>query len=181
MPDGFTPERYGGWDQLDKVFCGCHRVPRVTADLFGARPVDLAILEGIETCKGGEGPWIPGVKPIQPGINLIGRNAVTTDAIGVAAMGFDPTAGRGEDVWVGDNHLDLLAQAGVGTNDPSNIEVRGVPLKDAVCEYHPGHVGVGEKAPELAATPPCSAPEMHRAHRSTRHRPGRRDRCGQLL
>ena len=69
-----------------------HRVPRVTADLFGARPVDLCLVDGIETNRGGEGPWIKGVQPIRPNLLFAGRNGVCTDAICTAAMGYDPAA-----------------------------------------------------------------------------------------
>jgi len=42
--------------------------------------------------------------------------------------GFDPRAEHGRFPFQGDNHLQLLAAAGVGTNDPQRIEVRGLPL-----------------------------------------------------
>jgi uncharacterized protein (DUF362 family) len=40
-----------------------YRVPRVVADLAAARPIHLAIVDGIETMTRGEGPWIGGCKP----------------------------------------------------------------------------------------------------------------------
>src|SRR5207237_140517 len=43
------------------------RVPRITADMLGIRPIDLAIIEGIETITAGEGPWNPGVQVLKPG------------------------------------------------------------------------------------------------------------------
>ena len=33
------------------------RVPRVTVDVCAARPIDLAIIDGITAMSGGEGPW----------------------------------------------------------------------------------------------------------------------------
>ena len=45
-----------------------YRVPRVVADLVAARPVHLAIIDGIQTISGGEGPWIPNCKPVKPGL-----------------------------------------------------------------------------------------------------------------
>ena len=48
-------------------------MPRATADLFGARPVDLCLVDGIETNRGGEGPWIQGVEPIKPSLLFAGR------------------------------------------------------------------------------------------------------------
>ena len=44
---------------------------------------------------GGEGPWSPGARPCSPGVLIVGTNAVTVDAVGVAVMGFDPMADRG--------------------------------------------------------------------------------------
>jgi uncharacterized protein (DUF362 family) len=136
-PAGVTAERYPGWDQLPREMTSFYRVPRVTADLFGLRPVDLAIVEGVESSKGGEGPWCPAARPVEPGVILAGRNAVTVDAIATAVMGYDPLAPAGEKPWFGDNHLELLARAGAGTHDPGRIEVIGLPLKEALFEYEP--------------------------------------------
>jgi len=116
------------------------RVPRVTADLLGARPVDLAVVDGIESNRGGEGPWCGGVEPIKPGLLIVGRNAVCTDAIATAAMGYDPQATHGQFPFPGDNHLLLLAQVGQGAIDPKHIEVRGLPLQKAVHPFNPNRV-----------------------------------------
>ncbi len=121
-----------------------HRVPRITADLYGARPADLCLIDGIETNRGGEGPWIKGVEPIRPGLLLVGRNGVCTDAIATAAMGYDPTAGHGQFPFMGDNHLALLADKGIGTNVVDQIEVRGVPLSEAVCPFNPKQHEIGK-------------------------------------
>lgn len=121
-----------------------HRVPRVTADLFGVRPPDLNLVDGIETNRGGEGPWIQGVEPIQPHLLLAGRNGVCTDAISTAAMGYDPTADHQQFPFMGDNHLKLLAEKGVGTHVVEEIEVRGLALKDAVHPFNPKRLKVGE-------------------------------------
>ena len=116
------------------------RVPRVTADLLGARPVDLAIIDGIECNRGGEGPWVSTAEPIKPGLLFAGRNAVTTDAVAMAAMGYNPQAAHREFPFPGDNHLLLLSQAGVGAIDPKRIDVRGVPLAQALCPFNPKRI-----------------------------------------
>ena len=121
-----------------------YRVARVTADLFGARPVDLAVVDGIESNRGGEGPWCPSVAPIKPGLLLVGRNAVCTDAVCTAAMGYDPQAGHWQFPFPGDNHLLLLAQVGQGAIDPRRIEVRGLPLKQALCPFNPQRLPLDE-------------------------------------
>jgi uncharacterized protein (DUF362 family) len=116
------------------------RVPRITADLFGARPVDLAVIDGIECNRGGEGPWMKSVEPIKPALLLAGRNAVTTDAVATAVMGYNPQAAHREFPFPGDNHLLLLSQVGVGAIDPKRFEVRGVPLAEALCPYNPKRI-----------------------------------------
>lgn len=142
---GVRPPPAGSPQELDPKSSRhwSHRVPRITADLFGARPVDLCLVDGIETNRGGEGPWIKGVQPIQPHLLFAGRNGVCTDAICAAAMGYDPAAGHREFPFMGDNHLALLAEKGVGTNVVDEIEVRGLALAEAVCPFNPDRRPVG--------------------------------------
>ncbi|MBM4093958.1 MAG: DUF362 domain-containing protein [Planctomycetes bacterium] len=121
-----------------------YRVPRVTADLYGARLPDLCLVDGIETNRGGEGPWIQGVEPITPHLLLAGTNGVCTDAVCTAAMGYDPMAHHGQFPFMGDNHLMLLAEKGIGAIDPAEIEVRGLALKDAVHPFNPKRLKVGD-------------------------------------
>ncbi len=49
--------------------------------------MDLAIVDGIETIRGGEGPWNAGWQWVKPGILLVGRNPVCTVAVGAAVKG----------------------------------------------------------------------------------------------
>ena len=143
----FTSERYEG-----------HRVPRIVTDLVAARPIDLAILDGIQSCVGGEGPWVRGSRalpPGQPGLLVVGRNPVCTDTVAAALMGYDPRAAAGtlpftvsKDKVTGDyqkehgdrpqfsdNILLLGEAAGLGTADLSRIEVRGGRVKDLVFDF----------------------------------------------
>ncbi len=119
------------------------RVPRITADLYGVRLPDLVLIDGIETNRGGEGPWIDGVQPIAPHLMFAGRNGVCTDAICTVAMGYDPQADHKQFPFMGDNHLKLLAEKGIGTIDPQQIEVRGLPLAQAVFPFNPQRLEVG--------------------------------------
>lgn len=121
-----------------------YRVPRITADLFGIRPADLCLVDGIETNRGGEGPWIEGVEPIRPGLVLAGKNGVCTDAVCTAVMGYDPAAAHRAFPFPGDNHLTLLADQGVGTNRIDAIEVVGVPLREAVHPFNPQRRTIGQ-------------------------------------
>ncbi len=120
-----------------------NRVPRITADTFGARPVDLTLIDGVQTNRGGEGPWIKGAEPIQPKLLVVGRNAVCTDAVSAAVMGYDPDADHKTFPFQGENHLKLLASVGVGTNDLQRIEVRGLPVEEAVHPFNPKRLTVG--------------------------------------
>jgi len=108
-----------------------YRVPRHTVDAVGIRPIDLVILDGIETVSGGEGPWIKGLAVQEPGLLIAGRNPVCTDAVATAVMGYDPMATPGTGPFPGDNHLALAAALGLGTNDPKEVEVVGLSLEQA--------------------------------------------------
>ena len=109
-----------------------YRVPRVVADLVSARPIHLAIIDGIETTAGGEGPWVRGTRPVRPGLLIAGMNCVTTDTVAAALMGFDPMAERGMAPFEKcDSTLGLGEQLGIGTRDLSQIEVLGVPVSKA--------------------------------------------------
>jgi len=113
-----------------------YRVPRIVADLVSARPIDLAIIDGVESVVGGEGPWIRGSKPVRPGVLVVGRNPVSTDAVATAVMGYDPAAGRDNPPFRNcDNTLKLAEAVGVGSADLSRIDVRGVSIKDALCDF----------------------------------------------
>ncbi len=111
------------------------RVPRITADLVAARPIHLAVIDGIYTMTGGELPnqdpnWIH--QPVHPGLLIAGMNCVSTDAVAMATMGFDPMADRGSAPFEKcDNTLRLAEHLGVGTRDLSRIEVVGTPIVKA--------------------------------------------------
>ncbi len=109
-----------------------YRVPRVVADLVAARPVHLAVIDGIHSMAGGEGPWCDRVRHVQPGLLVAGTNCVATDAVCTALMGFDPMADRGTPPFeTCDSTLRLAEQLGVGTRDLSRIEVLGTPISEA--------------------------------------------------
>jgi uncharacterized protein (DUF362 family) len=113
-----------------------YRVPHIVADLVKARPVDLAIIDGVESVAGGEGPWIKGIRRVQPGVLLAGLNPVCTDAVSTAVMGYSPRSTRGTAPFrTCDNTLLLAEGHGVGTTDLNRIEVRGVPIAQALYRY----------------------------------------------
>src|ERR1039457_330415 len=49
-----------------------YRVPHIVADLVAARPIHLAIIDGVESIAGGEGPWIKGIRIVKPGVLMAG-------------------------------------------------------------------------------------------------------------
>jgi uncharacterized protein (DUF362 family) len=116
------------------------RVPRAVADICVARPVHLAIIDGITSMSGGEGPWCRDAGPVKvttPGVLIAGLNPVSTDAVGTAVMGFaNPRAVRGTKPFeLCDNHLLLAEEAGIGTADLAKIEVRGLTIEKAKYPY----------------------------------------------
>jgi uncharacterized protein (DUF362 family) len=141
-----TSNRYEGW-----------RMPRLITDICAARPIDLAVIDGIEALIGGEGSGMPGSKPGKPKLLVVGLNCVCTDAVAMATMGYNPRAGRneppfrlykaghphppeqlippGETHQYADSTVLMGEAAGLGTADLSRIDLRGVPIKDAVYDY----------------------------------------------
>lgn len=78
-------------------------MPRIVGELNAARPVDIAFINGIETAT-----------------------AITTDAVAIAVMGYDPQASRGTTPFEHcDNHLKLAEAPGVCTCDLKRIDVVG--------------------------------------------------------
>jgi uncharacterized protein (DUF362 family) len=112
---------------------GGYRVSRTVADLVRARPIDLAIIDGVESMAGGEGPWIKNCRPVSPGVLIAGTNPVTTDAVATAIMGFDPmTPGyAGVPFATCENTMQLVEAKGLGSRDLKRIDVRGVPIETA--------------------------------------------------
>lgn len=108
------------------------RVPHIVVDVCAARPIHLAIVDGITSMSGGEGPWCSDAAPLKftnPGVLIVGLNPVSTDAVGTAVMGYDnPRVVRAKPFDFCENHLLLAEQAGLGTADLSQIDVRGLPI-----------------------------------------------------
>jgi uncharacterized protein (DUF362 family) len=116
------------------------RVPHIVADICSARPIHLAIIDGITSMSGGEGPWCREAAPLRftsPGVLIVGLNPVSTDAVGTAVMGYDnPRAARGTKPFhFCDNHILLAEQAGIGTADLGQIDVRGLTIEKARYPY----------------------------------------------
>jgi uncharacterized protein (DUF362 family) len=114
-----------------------YRIPRVVVDICAARPVDLAIVDGIDSMGGAEGPW-GGGEGCHPGVLVAGTNCVNTDAVATAVMGFDPMAPAGTAPFFAcDNFLELAEGAGLGSRDLGRIEVAGTPIHEARFDFAP--------------------------------------------
>jgi uncharacterized protein (DUF362 family) len=114
------------------------RLPRVIVDLLRARPIHLALIDGIRTMEGGEGPWIGSPSPVEPGVLVASRDPVAADAVATAVMGFDPAATHSTPPFLrSDNHLNIAAGLGLGINRLDQIEVIGPPIQDVRCEFRP--------------------------------------------
>ena len=125
-----------------------YQVPRILVDQNGIRPIDIAVIDGVETVRGGEGPWLAGLEKMTPGVIIAGHNAVCVDAVRMAVMGYDPYADRGASPFIrGDNSLRLAEEVGLGTRDLKRIEVVGLSVKDAQINFGPG--AIGKKLSEL--------------------------------
>ena len=115
------------------------RVPRAVVDIVCARPVDLAIIDGIVTMHGGEGAWHNTRLGIAvPGLLIAGKNSVCADAVTAAVMGYDPAAPDGsKPFYNGSNMLKLASERGVGTHLLSEIDVAGMSIAEARYTFQP--------------------------------------------
>ncbi len=143
---GLVPVRFYNLKPSDNYRSGFHgaanetrsRLPRVIMDLNRARKINFGLIDGIKTSEAGEGPWITTMTPVQPGVLLAGKNPVATDAVATAVMGHDPTAEYPNTPFFRcDNHLNLAASLGLGSNQLSQIDVLGSSIKDVVYNFTP--------------------------------------------
>ncbi len=143
---GLVPYRFYRLNNNDRYRSGFHgtetqtkaRLPRIIVDINRARPIHFSLIDGIKTTQGGEGPWVESVKPIEPGLLIAGKNPVATDAVATAVMGHDPIGDYPDSPFVRcDNHLNLAAQVGLGTNRLDEIEVLGMQIKEVMTQFVP--------------------------------------------
>ena len=95
----------------------------------------LAIIDGVKTMAGGQTPD-PWCTPVEPGVLMAGTNVVNTAAVAVAAMNYDPRAPKGTVPFErSDNKLLLAEELGVGSADPSRIEVIGPSIREVMFDF----------------------------------------------
>jgi uncharacterized protein (DUF362 family) len=143
---GLAPLQFYKLNKSDTYRSGFHgtpdqtrsRLPRVIIDINRIRPIHFSLIDGIKSAEAGEGPWIETFTPNTPGVLVAGKNPVATDAVATAVMGHDPTADYPSEPFIRcDNHLNLAAAAGLGTNKLDEIEVLGVSIEKAKYQFTP--------------------------------------------
>lgn len=117
------------------------RLPRVVVDLNRARPIHLAVVDGIMTLDGGENGYNLGTHLRSPEVLLAGKSALAVDAVAAAVMGFDPTAEYPSAPFLrGDNHLNIAHGLGLGTNRLDEINIKGATLDEVRQRFIPAGV-----------------------------------------
>lgn len=110
-------------------------LPETVCDLNAARPVHLAVIDGIKNSTGGEGSWCANFAPCSKHALFAGLDPVAADSVAANIMGLDPgaktlplpaplTDGTATSSTT-DNYLYLLNAKGVGTNQLKQINIVG--------------------------------------------------------
>jgi uncharacterized protein (DUF362 family) len=143
---GLAPYKFYELEKGDGYRTGFHgrehetgtRLPRVVMDLNRARPVNLALIDGIKTVDGSEGPWNMDLGVQSPGLLIGGKNPVATDAAAVTAMGFDPAAEYPTAPFLrAENHLNIACSLGLGSNHLEDVEIVGADLDEVKMKFRP--------------------------------------------
>ncbi len=113
-----------------------YRVPRIVADIVAARPIDIAIIDGVESIAAGEGAWIRGIRFV----TTRRSNRWTESRLHRYRIhggdGLRSPRHRGiAPFQTCDNTLLLAEGHGVGTTDLKRIEVRGVSIEQAMYRF----------------------------------------------
>ncbi len=118
---------------------GTLRIPSVVMDLVRARPIDFALIDGVLTAEGSEGPWNEDFSPKAAHVLIAGKDMVATDTVGAAVMGFDPAAASFAEPPFRFclNHLQLAASLGLGSNRLADVEIVGADLDDVIVPFRP--------------------------------------------
>lgn len=122
MGSGWRSKLHSGITDDDK-----QDLQRAICDLNMARPIHLAVIDGIRTADGGELPTATTFQPKAYNLLLAGKDPVATDSVASVQMGNDPQA---ENLYRPDgtaclNYLALAREKGIGTNLMSEIRIVG--------------------------------------------------------
>lgn len=141
---GLAPLRFYRLKEQDNSRTGFHgaaaeagtRVPHIIVDMNRARPINFALVDGVKSSEGGEGPWIKSIQAIEPGLLFAGADPLATDTVGTALMGFDAAAPAMTEPFVhGDNHFAIAARIGLGSNRLSDVTVVGPAISDVMKKF----------------------------------------------
>lgn len=141
---GLTPWRVYGQPRVylhDRLI----RLPRVQVDLAAYFQPALCVVDGIMTANHGE--WEG--TPIETGVILAGDNVVSTDAVGMTVMGFNPLGDYPDHPhWYRRNSIRIAHDAGLGTADLADIDLLGVEPASVVQRFEVQPYGEGNTARE---------------------------------
>jgi len=139
---------------------------RRIVDVNTAFPASFTVLDGVIAMEK-SGPW-DGV-PVESNLVVVGYNALTTDAVGAALMGFNP---------IPMPLFKMAEEGGLGIRDPRMIDVLGETIAEAMfpCQPAPLIIALAAEigciyedktafttaAREAVLTHPSSQPELRR-------------------
>ena len=90
----------------------------------------LTIVDGLIGIEGlGPGTW---GKPRKPGLLIAGMDPVAVDAVTATIMGHDPREIE---------HIKIAWELGLGEMELDKVEIRGVPLEEAIYPFEPAQLG----------------------------------------
>ena len=168
---GLTPWRIYGQPRMylhDRLI----RLPRVQVDLAMYFRPALCVVDGIMTANHGE--WDG--TPIETGVLLAGDNVVSTDAVGMTVMGFNPLGDYPDHPhWYRRNSIRLAHEAGLGSADLSRIDVLGEDPESVRQRFEVQPYGEGNAAREQELQAGVRCVEYYQEHRD-RYRDAYRDR-----
>lgn len=138
VPLSFYREKDSDTDRSSFFVDASTRLPRIIIDLNRARPIHLAVIDGVKTVEGGEGAWVKGVNPVAPGLLIAGKNALATDTIAATVMGFDASARSPKIPFPKiENYLNIAHNLELGTNMLEKIDLLGPSLAEVTFPFRP--------------------------------------------
>jgi uncharacterized protein (DUF362 family) len=121
------------------------RLPRVLVDLAALFKPCLNVVDAIMTANHGE--WRG--TPVETGVLIAGDNVVSTDAVGMRVMGFDPLNDYpNHPHWYRRNAVKLAHEIGLGPADAGSYDLTGVSPEAVAQPFEVQSYGAGAAARE---------------------------------
>jgi uncharacterized protein (DUF362 family) len=109
---------------------GHSHLARAVVDLARACPIHLAVIDGVLTTLGSEGPWNNDLQPVALETLIVSGSAVAADAVAVQVLGLDPLAADFEEPFRDSlNYLRLADSLGLGPHCPADIALTSTPFR----------------------------------------------------